>query len=364
MSPLTLCVGVAGLGRMGKRHALHFLNRTPRASLIAASTPSTEELEWAKQHLEPHGVALYEDYDSMLRHPGLQAIVVASVTTVHADQAIKALEADKHVLCEKPLSTSAEISESVISAALQRPHLTLLTGFSRRFDASYRRARAAVASGVIGTPAVLRSQTCDKHTPAAAEFFLKYAPLSGGIFVDCSIHDIDLCRWFFSDDASKKPPVVKSCSAIGITALHPSLNEYEDADNALGLVEFWDGKVAHFYASRTMASGQLDSTEIIGTKGKVTVNLNPARDLVEVHGEGGVSREVGETYYDRFKDAFLTEAEEFTAMCLDGGGLPAGMEMKGWVEAVRIGGALQESLRTGRKLWFDEEGSRIEKGML
>lgn len=45
----------------------------------------------------------------MLKHPGLQAVVVATVTTVHAEQAIKAIEADKHVLCEKPLSTSAEI---------------------------------------------------------------------------------------------------------------------------------------------------------------------------------------------------------------------------------------------------------------
>ena len=94
---------------MGKRHALHFLNRTPRAELVAVSSPDDVELQWAKQHLEPFGVTAYKDYDAMLRHTGLQAIVIASVTTVHAKQAIKAIEAEKHVLCEKPLSTSAEI---------------------------------------------------------------------------------------------------------------------------------------------------------------------------------------------------------------------------------------------------------------
>jgi myo-inositol 2-dehydrogenase/D-chiro-inositol 1-dehydrogenase len=94
---------------MGKRHALHFLERTPRAQLVAASTPDDAEITWAKQHLEPFGVRLYKDYDEMLRHEGLQAVVIASVTTVHAEQAIKAIDANLHVLCEKPLSTSVEV---------------------------------------------------------------------------------------------------------------------------------------------------------------------------------------------------------------------------------------------------------------
>jgi myo-inositol 2-dehydrogenase/D-chiro-inositol 1-dehydrogenase len=94
---------------MGKRHALHFLNRTPRAELVAASTPDEGELAWARANLEPYGVTLYKDYDEMLKQEGLQAVVIASVTTVHAEQAIKAIDADKHVLCEKPLSTSVEI---------------------------------------------------------------------------------------------------------------------------------------------------------------------------------------------------------------------------------------------------------------
>ena len=94
---------------MGARHALHFLNRTPRAELVAAFTPDEAEVQWAKQHLEPNGVTIYTDYDEMLKHPGLQAVVIATVTTVHAEQAIKAMKANKHVLCEKPLSTSVEV---------------------------------------------------------------------------------------------------------------------------------------------------------------------------------------------------------------------------------------------------------------
>jgi Oxidoreductase family, NAD-binding Rossmann fold len=109
MAPRKLKIACAGLGRMGKRHALHFLNRTPRAELVAASTPDDTEIQWAKQHLEPYGVRIYKDYDEMLKQEGLEAVVIASVTTVHAEQAIKAIEANLHVLCEKPLSTSVEI---------------------------------------------------------------------------------------------------------------------------------------------------------------------------------------------------------------------------------------------------------------
>lgn len=109
MSTSKLKIAAAGLGRMGKRHALNFLNRTPRAELVAAFSPDPAELAWAKQHLEPYGVALYEDYDKMIQQPGLQAVVIGTATSVHAEEAIKAMEKNLHVLCEKPLSTSIDI---------------------------------------------------------------------------------------------------------------------------------------------------------------------------------------------------------------------------------------------------------------
>ena len=106
-----LNVAIAGLGRMGARHALHFYNLTPRANLIAASSPDKKELAWANRNLEE--VRTYESYDEMLRvelaEHNLQAVVIASATTVHAEQAIKAIKLGLHVLCEKPLSTSVEI---------------------------------------------------------------------------------------------------------------------------------------------------------------------------------------------------------------------------------------------------------------
>lgn len=112
MAPPKLKIAAAGLGRMGKRHALNFLNRTPRAELVAAFTPDPTELAWAKENLEPYGVTLYQDYDQMIQQPGLGAVVIGTATSVHAEEAIKAMERNLHVLCEKPLSTSIPIVSS------------------------------------------------------------------------------------------------------------------------------------------------------------------------------------------------------------------------------------------------------------
>ncbi|KAL8709342.1 MAG: hypothetical protein Q9220_005935 [cf. Caloplaca sp. 1 TL-2023] len=355
MAPPKLQVGLSGLGRMGKRHAMHFLNHTPRAELVAVSTPDDAEVRWAKEHLEPFGVNIHKSYERMLDHRGLQGVIIASTTNAHVDQAIKAIDADKHVLCEKPLSTSVKLSQSVIDAAERRPHLKVMCGFSRRFDASYRDAWAKMKSGLIGEPSVIRSQTCDKLDSTGA--FVAYAQYSGGIFVDCSIHDIDLALWFFGQDSK-----VRSVVASGITAVEPDLVKYNDRDNAVGIVEFYSGKLAYFFCSRMMAAGQEDSTEIIGTKGKLTVNLQPQVNLVNIYEAGGVRREFPATYYDRFRDAFVTEANEFTAACLDGGELP--LKLSGAVQAVKIGSALQESLITGLKVWFNEAGDKVEAGQI
>lgn len=224
-----------------------------------------------------------------------------------------------------------------------------MCGFSRRFDDSYRDAHAKMQAGLIGRASVLRSQTCDKLDPSG--FFVAYAEFSGGIFVDCSIHDIDLALWFFGEDDHKK---VKSVHAVGITAVEPDLRKHNDRDNAVGVVEFADGRIAYLYASRMMAAGQEDTTEIIGTKGKLGVNTLPISNLVRVYESTGIRQEVPQTYWDRFRQAFTNEAVEFTASCLDDKPVPVKLETA--VACVEIAAALQESMITGRKIWFNGHG--------
>ena len=243
----------------------------------------------------------------------------------------------------------------MVDAAQKKPHLKVMCGFSRRFDDSYRDAWEKMDSGLIGRPSIFRSQTCDMLDPSG--FFVAYAEFSGGIFVDCSIHDIDLALWFFGQNSQ-----VKSVVASGITAVQPELRKHNDRDNAVGIVEFHGGQIAYLFCSRMMAAGQDDATEIIGTSGKLTVNAQPQSNLVNIYEPTGIRREIPAHYYGRFEQAFVNEANQFTACCLDDKKLP--MKLSGAVQAVKIGCALQESLNSGRKIWFDRTGRRVEKAIL
>jgi myo-inositol 2-dehydrogenase/D-chiro-inositol 1-dehydrogenase len=92
-----------------------------------------------------------------------------------------------------------------------------------------------------------------------------------------------------------------------------------------------------------IGAGREDSTEFIGTEGKLTVNIQPASNLVKIYQPGGMRYEISKNYYCRFKEAFVTEANEFVACCKR---LP--MKLSETVQAGKAGAALQESIISGR----------------
>lgn len=263
---------------------------------------------------------------------------------------------DAHIEFKKKLTASQ--CQDVLATAARHPNIKVMCGFSRRFDASYVNAYNLTTDGSIGRPTILRSQTADKTDPSG--FFVEYAQFSGGIFVDCNIHDIDLALWYFSAESKGKVlPKVKSVVAFGVTALEPDLAKYGDVDNGVGVVEFYDGQIAYLYSSRMNASGQHDMTEIIGTKGKLVVNANPSTNLLESHIPSGIHRHVPQNYYERFEQAFVEEARQFTDAVLENKPVP--IDLTSSMEAVKIGVALQESLRTEKKILFDREGNRVDE---
>ena len=97
-----LRVGIAGLGRMGRRHAENLARRVPQAELVAACDPSPDERAWAERHLDV--ARCYSEYSEMLAQPDLEAVFLVTPTTLHAQQIVDALRARKHVFSEKPLS--------------------------------------------------------------------------------------------------------------------------------------------------------------------------------------------------------------------------------------------------------------------
>jgi len=240
----------------------------------------------------------------------------------------------------------------VVDVARAHPNLKVMAVFSRRFDASYRAAKDQIAQhNAIGTPFIVRSQTADllDHTG----FFVRYAARNGGMFVDCCIHDIDLSLYYLGEDA-----VPKSAWAVGTIAHHPELAALHDVDNGVGVVEFWGGKIACFYCSRTQAHGHDVCTEVIGTAGKIMVNVIPRSNHVVVADKGGLRTQVPPEYWERFEDAFATEANEFVAAVLDDTAVPVPLELG--LSSLKIGWALQDALLSGQRIQFDEKGNRLD----
>ena len=336
MSADALRIGIVGLGRMGQRHAEQLALRTRGARLVAACSPNVDEHAWARDQL---GVpALYDNHAALLRDPQVQAVVIATPTTLHAEQTIAALQAGKHVFVEKPLALDVATCERVEAVARQHPSLVAMVGFVRRFDAHYQEAKAQVDAGRVGRPFLVRSQTCDMNDPDG--FFVRFAPTSGGIFLDCSVHDIDLARWLLGN------PKALRAFATGTIALHPGLAACGDVDNGLAIVEFDGGARAQFYASRTLAHGHETSTEVIGTAGSVSVGVGAHRDRVQSRDAAGVHHRVLVDFVERFAEAFQREMAAFVAACK--GEAPAPLTLSDATEATRIGVAITKSLKSGQ----------------
>jgi myo-inositol 2-dehydrogenase / D-chiro-inositol 1-dehydrogenase len=332
-------VGVAGLGRLGRRHANNLAYRVPGATLAAACSPLEDDLAWAREALP--AARLYDDYAAMLADDTLDAVWLVTPSALHAQQIVDALRAGKHVFCEKPLSLDVAECERVVAESRRHDTQQVTIGFMRRFDPSYQDAYAKVQSGAIGRPFLVRSQTSDLNDPDG--FFVRFAPTSGGIFLDCTVHDIDVARWLLG-----KPRATR-VFASGTIALHEGLRATGDVDNGVAICEFEGGALAMFYVSRTMAHGNDTSSEVIGTAGALAIGRIPRANRVEIYDARGVRTECTPTFFDRFEEAFLIEAQAFVAAVNSRKGKGAqgqGATLEDALEATRIGVALRESMRT------------------
>jgi len=180
----------------------------------------------------------------------------------------------------------------------------------------------------------VRTQSCDMNDPSG--FFVRFAPKSGGIFLDMSVHDIDITRWLLG------APKPKRVFSVGTIAVHKGLAECGDVDNGIAVVEFEGGAMATIYASRTMAHGHEAATEVVGTNGRLVVGRDGRLNHVEIADAHGIRTETTPTFWERFEDAFLRETIHFID-CVRHDKPPA-LTLHDATEATRIAIALRTSL--------------------
>jgi len=331
--------GMAGLGRLGCRHAENIAFKTPGVELAAVCSVVPQELERASRDFV--GAARYSDYGEMLKDKSLDAIFLCTPSGLHCEQIEAGLKAGFHVFSEKPLGVNVAECEHVEKVVAQHPDQVFMLGFMRRYDESYAHAKRLIDEGRIGTPFMVRAYGLDPEAAVAGA--IKFAPTSGGIFLDMAVHDIDLANWYLGG-------MPESVWAIGGSYVHPEFGAIGDCDNACAMFQYQNGGMAFLYVGRTAAHGYHIETEIIGSKGSLRISPVPQKNLVQVFNSDGVLQECVGGFLERFETAYLNELHEFVK-CIREGRKPD-VRAEDGTAATRIAFAATESYRERRIVKF------------
>jgi myo-inositol 2-dehydrogenase/D-chiro-inositol 1-dehydrogenase len=300
----TVKFGIVGLGRLGRIHATNIVDQVKGSELVAACSLVPEELAYAKETL---GVSeTYTSFEEMVKSTGINAVAIVSPSGLHLEQIQLALKAGLHVFCEKPIGLDIEAIKETITLIESCPNQVFMLGFMRRYDESYQYAKQLVDQGDIGELTVVRCYGIDPSSEM--ESFVKFAEASnsGGIFADMSIHDIDLVRWFTKTE-------VHQVWALGKNTAYPELDAVGELETGAAMLEMKDKTIAFLLAGRNAAHGYHVETELIGTKGTISIAHHPEKNLVTILNEHGVVRPTSQHFPERFKQAFIHELEEFVA---------------------------------------------------
>ena len=284
--------GVIGAGMIGSLHAKNIATRIAGAKLAAVMDIN---LDAAKK--SAHGDAyVTDDLDKMLNDPDIDAVLIASLTSLHSEHIHKAVEAGKAIFCEKPVAIDLEETRRVMKL-VEDANIPFQIGFQRRFDPGYAEVARAIHAGEMGKVEMFRSQSSDP-TPAPEH----YIASSGGIYIDSVIHDIDVARFIAGD--------VKRVTALGANPVDPVYDKHGDISVSILTLEFESGSIGVIQNHRRTPHGYDLRCEVHCEKGKLTTE-DERQTKVWRYDQGGIHGDYFYYFMQRFADAYRVEVQAF-----------------------------------------------------
>lgn len=261
-------VGVIGLG-MGRAHTERYRD-APEAQVVALCDQNRERLEQVPEHVggEVKNARLYTDIAEMLRDEELQAVSVALPNALHAPVTIQALEAGKHVLCEKPLAMSAAEAEEMVRTA-RRLGRTLMVHFNVRFNPTSRAVKQAIEGGALGQIYYGRTVWHRKRgIPQLGGWFTQKQMSGGGALIDIGVHRLDLALWLMG---YPKPVSVTGVTynLLGKRLAEPQNKTFDVDDLAAAFIRFENGEALTLETSWASNTEKREDqwTQIFGVDG-------------------------------------------------------------------------------------------------
>ncbi len=272
---MTIHIGIIGAGTVVRVRHLPETAQNPFARVSAVCDIVSER---AKEMAEKYDSKAYTDYKEMLKDPSLDAIIVAATNTTHAEMTIAALEAGKHVMCEKPMATNLADARKMIETA-EKTGKKLMLAHNQRLEPATRKAREMIQSGRLGKVLTFTSifghPGCEDWAIDGEDTWFFKKDITGmGCLGDLAIHKLDLIRWIMADDY-----VAATAMTDTLHKTYPDGGLIDVEDNAICILRTKKGAMGTMIASWTYRKED-NSTTLYCENGVLQLYANPDYPLV------------------------------------------------------------------------------------
>jgi myo-inositol 2-dehydrogenase / D-chiro-inositol 1-dehydrogenase len=330
-------VGIIGAGRIGKLHTENLVKNFVNVEVNAIADVFADQVkDWAASL----GVKnVYADYKEILNDPEIDAVLICSSTNTHSIITVEAAEAGKHIFCEKPVDLNVEKINAALEA-VKKAGVKFQVGFNRRFDHNFKKVKELVNEGKVGDVHIVKVTSRDPQPPS-----LDYVKVSGGIFLDMTIHDFDMVRYLTGSD-------VEEVFTNAAVLVDPAIGEAGDVDTVIISLKFKSGAIGVIDNSRRAAYGYDQRVEIFGSKGGVTVSNDTDSSAILSTVDGVFADKPKYFFLERYKDSFVSEMKGFFDAIQNDTETPVtGVD---GLEPVLIGLAARKSYEEGRPVKISE----------
>jgi myo-inositol 2-dehydrogenase/D-chiro-inositol 1-dehydrogenase len=328
---MALRCGVLGAGRIGAVHAANLARGVAGATLVAVADPRPEPLAAIARELgQPR---TYADYRDLLAAGDVDAVIVCTPTATHFRVLMDAAAAGRPIFAEKPIDLTLEAIDG-INAEISRRGVPMMVGFQRRYDPDFRRVRDVVRAGGVGEVHLVRVTSRDARLPSRA-----FVPESGGLFLDMTVHDLDVVRFLTGRE-------VTGVFARGAVLVDPMFAEFGDWDTAVVTLTLAGGALATIDNSRRAVYGQDQRVEVFGSAGAVSAANHASDRVVTADASGTHASRLVDFFPERYRDAYRLELQAFVDAIAAGDPMPVtGADGR---QAVALALAARQSARENR----------------
>ena len=287
-------LALLGAGRIGQVHGAN-IARHPAARLhVVVDVDPARAAALAKDY----GAEVAPDAEAAVADPAVRGVVICTSTDTHVEMIELAASHGKPIFCEKPI----DLDLGKVVRCLDRvreARVPLLIGFNRRFDPHFASLKRALDAGEIGRLEVLRITSRDPTPPPP-----EYVKVSGGIFRDMMIHDLDMARFLLGEE-----PV--SVYATGSCLVDPAIEAAGDVDTAVVVLRTASGTICTIDNSRRAVYGYDQRVEAFGEKGMITAGNPSPTTLVRSTADAVTMDKPPYFFLERYDEAYRAELDHF-----------------------------------------------------